>query len=687
MFLILSALLLANWRGQIIGGLLLLSSVISAVWFAVLVFNPVTAGTLPLSAHMFEIFRNAAWMMFLYTVLSRQSTDFSRPALRGVLPLICGLPLMLLLLATYSVASGDGLISPLFGANLTYIGHITIALLGLLLIEKLYSSTNPGRRWALKFMCFGIGGLFIYDLFMYSDALLFKGIDIYLMDARGAVNALCVPLIALSVARNPDWQLDLFVSRHVIYHSTVAVAAGVYMMTMALAGYYVRSFGGEWGPALQTIFLFGAILILVILFFSTELRARLRVFLAKHFYRNKYDYREEWLGFARTLAENKDNSKIYETIIKAVAGVVKSPGGTLWLPDNEDCYVLSGNIGVHDAVNDDIPANKRFVRFMQDNTWIINLDEYRTDLSNFDDLEIPQWIISCNSIWLVVPLLNKGSLTGFIMLQRPHGNASFDWEDIDLLSTVSFQTAAYLDLLKTTEALSEARQFETFNRLSAFMVHDIKNIVAQLNFVTSNFPKYKENPEFLNDVMETITNASTKMNNLLGYLGKDQVIISSAPQKLDIAVLIQHVIGTRRISKPVPVLKNSDLNLFVRAEKDKLTSAIEHLIQNAQEAASEDGEVWISIDRQESLARIMIADDGHGMDEKFIKTRLFKPFDTTKGNAGMGIGVYESREIIRGLGGSIKVISDCGIGTVFTITIPCLQEETIPNNYAVAMNS
>ncbi len=83
------------------------------------------------------------------------------------------------------------------------------------------------------------------------------------------------------------------------------------------------------------------------------------------------------------------------------------------------------------------------------------------------------------------------------------------------------------------------------------------------------------------------------------------------------------------------------------------------------------------------MARITIADTGHGMSEKFIKTRLFKPFDTTKGNAGMGIGVYESREIISELGGSIRVVSEPGKGTEFTITIPYLQEQPEPLEYAV----
>ena len=67
---------------------------------------------------------------------------------------------------------------------------------------------------------------------------------------------------------------------------------------------------------------------------------------------------------------------------------------------------------------------------------------------------------------------------------------------------------------------------------------------------------------------------------------------------------------------------------------------------------------------------ITIEDNGCGMDDIFIRDRLFKPFDTTKGNSGMGIGMYESREIIRAHGGDIEVASRPGQGTVISVFLP-----------------
>jgi chemotaxis protein histidine kinase CheA len=61
------------------------------------------------------------------------------------------------------------------------------------------------------------------------------------------------------------------------------------------------------------------------------------------------------------------------------------------------------------------------------------------------------------------------------------------------------------------------------------------------------------------------------------------------------------------------------------------------------------------------------------MDKRFIRERLFQPFNTTKGNAGMGVGVYESREFVYALGGEINVVSEPGAGTAFTIKLPLVK--------------
>jgi signal transduction histidine kinase len=72
-------------------------------------------------------------------------------------------------------------------------------------------------------------------------------------------------------------------------------------------------------------------------------------------------------------------------------------------------------------------------------------------------------------------------------------------------------------------------------------------------------------------------------------------------------------------------------------------------------------------------ARLTVEDTGSGMSPEFVKGRLFRPFDTTKGSKGMGIGAYQVREYVTGLGGRVRVESEPGRGTTFALWLPLTE--------------
>ena len=88
-----------------------------------------------------------------------------------------------------------------------------------------------------------------------------------------------------------------------------------------------------------------------------------------------------------------------------------------------------------------------------------------------------------------------------------------------------------------------------------------------------------------------------------------------------------------------------------------------------------DGEVRLSLTCSEGWVTVAVSDSGRGMDASFLRDRLFRPFDSTKGLTGMGIGAFESREYVRQLGGDIEVESTPGEGTIFRVRIPALAQE------------
>jgi putative PEP-CTERM system histidine kinase len=282
---------------------------------------------------------------------------------------------------------------------------------------------------------------------------------------------------------------------------------------------------------------------------------------------------------------------------------------------------------------------------------------------------VPPWMGDLRHFSLVVPILHDHRILSFVVLVKPRVPDPLNWETIDLLKTTALQAASYLALEETAYALAEARQFEGFNRVSAFVVHDLKNLVAQLNLVVRNAERHKGNPAFIDDAFETVGSAVTKMNRLLLQLRG--VAPTEKAEQVDLRPLLKDLVVESARRVPVPVLEvGEDVTGLVNADAHRLTAVIDNVIRNAQEATDRSGRVQIRLAESDREAVVEIEDTGLGMDEDFIRNRLFRPFDSTKGLAGMGIGAYDCREYVQGLGGRVEVTSRPGEGTCFRIRIP-----------------
>jgi signal transduction histidine kinase len=155
----------------------------------------------------------------------------------------------------------------------------------------------------------------------------------------------------------------------------------------------------------------------------------------------------------------------------------------------------------------------------------------------------------------------------------------------------------------------------------------------------------------------------------------EKLSTASSPERpgpLLLARLLQEAVKSKSIVEPRPTLEIQDSSLEVYANSSRLERVMGHLIQNAIEATSRDGRVSVRLKRKSDFAIVEIEDTGRGMSDEFIREKLFKPFESTK-SAGMGIGVFESREYVSELNGEIEVSSSESDGTVFRIVLPLHQ--------------
>jgi putative PEP-CTERM system histidine kinase len=495
--------------------------------------------------------------------------------------------------------------------------------------------------------------------------MLFRRLDQDIWAARGLAHALVIPFVAIATARNTAWTIDLHVSRGVVFRSTALLVSGVYLLAMAAAGSYVRFFGGSWGRMLQIALLFAALLLLALVMFSGQFRSRLRVFVSKHFFSYRFDYRAEWLRFTQALSASSQQLGVQELCIKALADLVESAAGALWLRDG-DAFRQVARWNVPE-VRETEPDNGSLAALLERQEWVVDLHECAAAPERCEGLVLPAWLGSLREAWLIVPLASAAELIGFVVLAQPRAPMKVDWEVRDLLKTAGRQAAGYLAQIRATEQLLEARKFDAFNRMSAFVVHDLKNLVAQLSLLLRNAERHRENPEFQRDALETVAHVTQRMNAIMLQLRTGTTPVDG-PKPVELAALVRKIQSAKGVLRPA-IAVDAAAELHVLGHEDRLERVIGHLVQNALDAAGESGKVAVRVFRDGANAVVEVADDGVGMTPEFVRDRLFRPFQTTKPH-GMGIGVYESFQYVTGLGGRILVDSTPNVGTKVRVSVP-----------------
>ncbi|MEO6799149.1 MAG: XrtA/PEP-CTERM system histidine kinase PrsK, partial [Rhodanobacter sp.] len=551
-----------------------------------------------------------------------------------------------------------------FSINVPLVGVLVLALIGVMLLEQISRNIAPEHRWALKFLVIALGVMFSYDIVMYSYAVLYRQFNLSAWAARGFINALLAPLLLVAAARNPDWSLRVGVSRRAVFYSTSLMVVALYILATAVGGYYVRLYGGDWGRVAQIALACLALLGAVLIGFSGQARSHLRVFLHKNFFSFRHDYREEWLRLTATLSTG--DKELSLRALRAMAQTMDSPAGALFMRGDADDFVPEAHLNMPTPAGLTLPARSPALAFMRERRWIYDLDE-PPPLGD-ERLRAPAELTNLPRAWLVAPLVLEDRLIAFVVLAQARARRTLDWEDIDLLRAAGSQVASTLAQAADAQRLAEARQFEGFNQLTAFLMHDLKNVAAQQSLLLQNAERHKHNPAFVDDMLTTVANSVRRISLLLEQLRGDAA--PGARARVQLGSAIDKTLGECQAQSPQPDYQPAGEDLWVRADSDQLATVLGHVVRNAQDAAQGYGHVTIRVKRAGGDAEIEIEDDGAGMDEDFIRNRLFKPFFTTKASKGMGIGAYQAREYVHSLGGAMSVRSTPGQGTVFAIRLP-----------------
>ncbi|MBC7004727.1 PEP-CTERM system histidine kinase PrsK [Photobacterium sp. BZF1] len=637
--------------------LLIYTSALSFLWssaFVIQEFYPFSMGYF----FAFETAKNIAWLLLIFSTINRTKMMSSF--------VFVGRELKIFLMIILSLSFIDIFIYKYFASlSLLFLYHLVQSLFALWLVEQLYRQTDKKDKWRIKPLCIGLGLIFCYDFALYSDALLVNQLESYFLYGRGWVSIFSVPLIILSARRVKDWSTRIFISREVLYHSTLLIVSGSYLLAMASVGYLFKYIGSAWTEVIQYVFFSLSGVVLASLFLSDNFRSKIKVLISKHFYANKYEYRSEWLNFVSVL-EDKDKSP-FDISLEAMMKPFNCEYGAYAVFENNRFTTMSAfNIDTSeiDKVLNEI--GKKVI----DHKWIADVNELINSPKKSPFVCDNKNLSEVKNIKYAIPVITASGHKGICLLSTIPGRKALDWEDRDLMWALSKQLSVYLNLHYSNIKLAESKQFDAFNQMSTFLVHDLKNVLAQLELLEKNSKLHKNNPEFIDDAFITISSATSRLNKVVSHL-KSKTITTDNLENIDINKVIADACTERSISLPEPDLSvGFEESVLVKTNRERLKNVFIHLIQNAQDATDPSGYVKVTRIKKKGFYGVSIEDNGVGMSKEFINDRLFKPFYTTKGNAGMGVGAYDAKKMIEQMNGYIEVFSIKGKGSRFNIYIP-----------------
>ncbi len=541
-------------------------------------------------------------------------------------------------------------------------------------LERTIRSSTGRMRWQMKFMGLGIGGLFVSRIYLASNSLLFSTID----TAVGPICAVTLiaanALFALSLARGRSLNVDVYLSTVTIQNSLTLILVGIYLISVGVLARFARDLAPSPSIPVDAFVVVLSLIVLAVLLLSNRLRHKLRLFVTRHFNRPAYDYRSVWMDLTRRTASLLDASELSGAVSKMVSESLDILSVSVWLADEtQQRLTLAGSTAIHAVHAKELErAGKSaadLIRFFQDHSNCVDLSER--------EFAWPAEIMAASGecfreskMRYVVRLQAAGELVGVMTLNddRIGGVKDLSAEDFVLLETLASHLAASILNVKFSARLRHAKEIETFQTVSTFFVHDLKNLASRLSLTMQNLPANFESPEFRADALRVISTSVAKIDDMCSRLAMLKRNIELKVSEGDLNALITNTLSE---FKNVKADIQPDLRPIPKAlvDSEQMHKVLTNLVINASEAVNGNGVIRVATIHEGNMVGFSVRDNGCGMSEEFIENALFRPFQTTK-KKGLGIGLFHSKLIVEAHRGRIEVNSALGKGTEFRVVLP-----------------
>jgi putative PEP-CTERM system histidine kinase len=555
-----------------------------------------------------------------------------------------------------------------------HLAWMMITVVILMNLERTFRHSTGHARWQTKFIFLAAAGIFGIRLFTQSQAVLFQGLDTDLFAVNLGALLIADIFFLRALFRGRPMNISIHLSHQFLYTSFTILIVGAYFTALGIVAWISVYF--EWLRNINlTIFLiFLTVIGLAVILLSDRLRMKRKRFISRHLKRPLYDYQKIWENFTERTTSVTSADELCRIIVKMVSETLEILSVSIWLTDEkQERLTFGGSTVFTPAQVEELHLFREggtdLIHAMASQNMPVDLkgreDDWAEDLINTYELETTE-----SRIRYCVPLNAAGHLIGIMTLSEKVFYEPLTFEETELIKTISDQAASTLLHLRLSERLRQTKELEAFQTMSAFFMHDLKNLASKLSLVTQNLPRHMDNPEFRADALKTISQSVDKINTMSSRLSLLNRKIELVFKETDINNLLSMAAADAKRLGQATVEQHPDASIpKLCVDSDQIYKVFENLLMNAYDAAGVEGRITLSTGLQDNWLCISVSDNGCGMSKEYIEKNLFRPFQTTK-KQGMGIGLYHCKTIVDAHGGKLHVESEEGKGTNFRVLLP-----------------
>ncbi|MFQ5735864.1 MAG: XrtA/PEP-CTERM system histidine kinase PrsK [Thermodesulfobacteriota bacterium] len=534
-------------------------------------------------------------------------------------------------------------------------------------LETTIRSSSASKRWHIKYFILGVGSILTYFIYLSSQSLLFslQGFESVLLTAT--VILISTSMMAVFIVKHRLLDVDIFISRYVIYNSLTVLVIGFYLLSVGIIAQGIRYFKVPFGFFFTTLFIFTSILLLMVFFFMASLRRKVQLFINKHFYKHKYEFRDKWMETIEKISGKRSVPEIRSTLREMIGETTGAKPVYLWLYDPVTRSYQAGN---------EVPEAFRRVALGSSFPGLLSkpLGPFTVEdvsVGNGPCAALLAQMFAGTGAVLCTPLVADQEVTGFIMQGPDQSNEPYIQDDFEILTAMSTQAAVQIRNITMAQELADAREVDTFSRISTFIMHDLKNLTNSLSLISQNAEQNMDNPEFRKDTIRTIDGTVSRMKRLIDRLSNVPRGVELKMVETDVGEFIRSTLKKIHLPHDKEVVITSDVDPVppIYIDHEAVEMVLVNLIANAYDAIDKEGIIKVYANSNGESVNMVVQDNGSGISSEWIGAALFRPFKTTKKN-GFGIGLYQCKTLIEAHGGTISVQSEVGRGTSFTVTLP-----------------